>query len=157
MLKAVRKDRSPWIYQILANGAPVAEIDLSWWRESGTLSIEGKDYQVCCENLSRNGDFVMESAGTIVARAERPGLFQNSFRIECHGRQYALRRASLFGRSFILLNRDIEVGSLRPESLFSRRIDVDLPNDLSLPLRVFITWVTITLRERRAEFLGWGL
>jgi hypothetical protein len=155
MLKAIPKDKSLSTYQILEGETPVAEIDLSWWRERGKVSVEGKNYQAYRDGQT-NGAFVLDLAGAIVARAEKAGLFRSSFNIECCGRQYNFRRPSLFESSFTLWNGALQVGWLRKESLFSRRTEADLPNDLPLTVRVFIIWMTIILRENQAESWGWA-
>jgi len=94
------------------------------------------------------GAFILESSGSIMARAEKPSAFRRSFIIDYRDKQYTLRAASALRRSFLLLDGDIKIGSLSPEGIFTRRTSVDLPAELPLPVKVFIIWLTVILWKR---------
>ncbi|MBM3470135.1 MAG: hypothetical protein FJX73_05000 [Armatimonadetes bacterium] len=100
------------------------------------------------------GDFVLESGGAVLARAEKPSAFRRSFVIEHEGRRYTLRSRSAFLRAFVLLDGSAEVGSITPEGMLTRRADVTLPLDLPLPVRVFIIWLVLILWRRDDDSSG---
>jgi hypothetical protein len=127
---------------------PVADIDISWWCEKGVLLVLESAYKVYREGVM-SGAFVLESEGTILVRAIKPSVFLRSFIIEHAGKQYTLRSAS--GRKCRLLDGDREVGALFPETIFTRRTNVDLPEDLPLPVRIFILWLVIILWKRDSD------
>jgi hypothetical protein len=128
----------------------VAGIDISWWREKGVLTVQGASYPIYREGWM-TGDFILEAAGAVLARAQKPSAFLRCFIIEHAGKQYTLRAKSAFRRAFILLDESGEVGSISPEGIFTRRATVDLPEEMPLPVRIFITWLTVILWKRESE------
>jgi hypothetical protein len=150
MLRAIPKGWLSWDFVVKQGSQTLAEIDVSWWREQGELAVRGRTYKVFREGLM-SGAFVLESAGSVLARAEKPSAFRRSFAIEHAGRQYTLRSKSAFGRAFELLDGPRAIGSISPEWIFSRRASADLPEDLPLEVRVFIIWLTIILWKRESD------
>jgi len=153
MLKAIPKRWFSWNFTVMEGSQPVADIDVSWWREKGLLTIQGTTYKVYREGLM-SGAFILESAGAVLARAEKPSAFRNSFIIEHAGKHYTLCKKSAFRREFLLLDGSGEIGSLSPEGIFTRRARVDLPEDLPLPVRVFIIWLAVILWKRDSDAGG---
>ncbi len=150
MLRAIPKSIFSWNFTVMDGPRPVAEIDVSWWREKGQLTVEGAAYEVYREGLMR-GAFILEEGEAILARAEKPSAFQRLFLVEHAGRQYTLRARSAFFREVVLLDGAAEIGVLSPEGFFNRRMTVDLPEHLPLPVRVFMIWLTVILWKRDAE------
>jgi hypothetical protein len=131
-----------WDFTVTDESRPVADIATSWWGEKGALTIEGTTYRVYREALM-SGAFVLEHAGSVLARAEKPSVFRREFLIRHAGREYTLCRESLFRRAFVLLDGSRQVGSLAPKGTFTREAAADLPHDLPLPVRMFIVWLTV--------------
>jgi hypothetical protein len=132
---------------VMGETGPVADIDLSWWREKAVLTIDGKPYRAYREGLV-SGDFILESAGTVVARAEKPSAWRRTLVIRHEGRGYELRAASAFRREFVLWAGSRQIGTVGPKHAFSRKAAVDLPDELPLPVRVFIIWLAAILWMR---------
>jgi len=78
MLIAVPKHWFSWDFTVMEGSKAVADIDISWWREKGVLTVQGIDYQVYRERVMRSA-FIFESFGSIIARAEKPSTFHRSF------------------------------------------------------------------------------
>lgn len=150
MLTAVPKHWFSWDFTVTEGSQTVAEIDISWWREKGALTVQGVDYRVYREGMM-SGDFILESAGSTLARAQKPSAFHRSFAIDHEGRRYILRAESVFRRTFLLLDGDRKIGSLSPEGIFTRRTKVDLPPALPLAVRVFVIWLTVILWKRESD------
>jgi len=150
MLEAVPNNFFSWDFTVMDGPRPVAEIDVSRWREKGQLTVEGTPYEVYREGLM-SGAFILESAGSVLARAEKPSAFQRLFLVEHEGRQYTLRARTAFLREFILLDGSTEIGSLSPEGIFTRRMAADLPEHLPLPVRIFLIWLTVILWKRDTD------
>ena len=153
MLRAIPKRWFSWDFAVVQGSQPLADVDMSCWREKGVLTIQGKNHRVYREALL-SGDFVLESPESVVARATKSSALRRSFFITHDGKQYTLRARSIFGRAFLLLDGDREVGSLAPEGLCTRRAAIDLPEDLPLPVKVFIIWLAIILWKRDADSAG---
>lgn len=105
-----------WDFTIMAESEVVAEVDISWWREKGELTVQGDVYKVYREGLM-SGAFVLESGGVMIARAEKPNFILRSYDIEHEGKHYTLQASSAFRRQFVLLDGDREVGSIEPEGI----------------------------------------
>jgi len=155
MLTAIPKHWFSWDFTVQEGSRDVAKIDVSWWREKGTLTVQGKDYHVYREGVM-SGLFVLESAGAVLARAEKPSAFRRMFVIEHAGRQYTLQAKSAFRRAFVLLQGSQEVGWITPQGVFSRKSTVDLPESLPTPVKVFILWLTVILWKREADAAASG-
>jgi hypothetical protein len=154
-LKLIPKSWLSWDFTAMDASDAIADIDMSAWREKGAVTIQGTSYALYREGLM-SGDFVLESAGSVLARARKPSAFRRCFVVEHTGREYTLRAETAFRRRFILLDNSTEVGSISPEGSFSRRVTVDLPSDMLLPVRIFIVWLAVVLWKRESDAASAG-
>jgi len=136
-----------WNFRVTDGSRTVADIALSWWREKGRMTIDGATYRVYRE-APMSGAFVLEHAGGVLARAVKPSVLRREFIVRHAGRELTLRSRSMFRRAFVLLDDSREVGSIAPRSAFTRSAAADLPDDLPLPVRAFIVWLTVILWRR---------
>jgi len=150
VLRLIPKRWFSWDFAVLDDRGIVANIDISQWREKGVLTVRGASHPVYRERLT-SGDFILESAGSILARARKPSAFRRSFNMEHGGRRYTVRAQSAFRRKFVVLDGDIEIGSISPDGIFTRRASIDLPEDISLALRIFIVWLAVILWKRGSD------
>jgi hypothetical protein len=51
----------------------------------------------------------------------------------------------------VLLDNEQEVGSLVPRGMFTRKTSVSLPDELPLPVQMFVIWLTLYQRETDAS------
>jgi hypothetical protein len=142
MLQIVPTSWCSWDFKVSDDSRPVADIAMSRWRENGALAIDGVTYWVYRE-VPLFGDFILEGAGGVLARAEKPSVFRREFVLRYAGREYTLRPRSIFRRAFVLLDGAREIGSLAPKIAFTRDAAVDLPPTLPVPLHMFIVWLTV--------------
>jgi hypothetical protein len=154
MLQLVPRHWYSWNFSVMDGDRALAEIDLSWWREKGVLTVEGQTYRVYREGLM-SGDFILESGGSIVARAEKPRAFQRSFLVHHDGRSYTLRAKSAFRRAFVLLAGSEQVGSVVPLGVLTRKASVDLPN-FPAAVKVFVVWLTVIIWKRDSDAAAAG-
>jgi hypothetical protein len=156
MLNAVPKNFLSWDFRVLDGGREVAAMDLSLWREKGTLSVEGVPYRVYREGLA-SGAFVIEDpGGQVLARAEKPNALRRSFVVEHGARRLRLEAWSPIGRAFVLRDDQGVIGTIKPDNFITRRATADLPEDLPLPVRIFFLWLVFILwrRDARSEAGG---
>ncbi|MGA7413009.1 MAG: hypothetical protein WBW33_21210 [Bryobacteraceae bacterium] len=149
MLELVPHSVLSWDFSVLREGVPVAEIDVSWFREKGVLTLDGVQYPVYREHLL-SGAYILELNGTQLARAEKPSALFRCFLFEHPGKTYTLQAGTAVFRKFVLLDDDREVGSITPEGPLIRNAMVDLPDNLPLPVQVFLIWLTVILWKRAA-------
>ena len=139
-----------WDFKVSDESRPVADIAVSRWRDKGELIIGGATYRAYREARPSRA-FVLEGADGVLAQAMVQGVFRCAFLIRHAGREYTLRPRSMFRRAFVLLDGSQEVGSLAPQSAFTRKAAADLPHDLPLPVRMFIVWLTVISCRRQAS------
>ena len=125
MLIAIPKRWFSWDFDVNDGAQTVAEIDVSRWREKGVLRVQGADYRVYREGLM-SGDFILESAGSVLARAEKPSALRRAFIIKYADTHYTLQAESAFRRASELLRGGRKIGALSPKGMFTRRATVDL-------------------------------
>jgi hypothetical protein len=131
---------------------PVARVDLGGLREVTRIEIEEVRHKAYRSGWI-GGDFLLEKEGEIVARAVKPAALRNRFVIEHQEQRYELKKGSAFGRRFVLREGGREVGEVFSEGGFSltRKVRIDLPEELPLPVRVFVLWMVVTLWKRESD------
>jgi len=138
-----------WDFTVVQGSSVVAEIEIPRWRKKDVLKVGGFHYAAYREGLI-GGAFILALDTTQLARAERTNWISRSFAIKHGERTYRLR-AAWFGSSFILLDNGKEVGSLVPRGIFTRKTSVSLPDELPLPVQMFVIWLTLYQREADAS------
>lgn len=147
MLEARPRNLFSRDFFIEAEGREMAVLEVPLLREAGSFSIEGQPYRLYREGWM-SGAFLLESRGRQIARAIKPSAFRAQFDLELDGHRYSLQRAALFGRTFSVLRDGVEVGSIRPVSVFSRKAFIDLPVDWPFPVKVFVWWLVLVIWNR---------
>jgi hypothetical protein len=142
-----------WDFDLLEGTRRLAHLDLSAWREKGVLAVDGINHRVYREGMM-SGDFVIARDGLVLAKATKPSAFRSSFMISWSGREYTLRKKSIFGRRFVLLDGEQQIGSVAPNRWWTRDAVIDLPKTWPLPIRVFAIWLALLLWKRDANSGG---
>lgn len=150
MLELVPKNMFSWDFWVVQDGTEIALIDQSLWQEKGEFAVDGATYKVYREGLM-SGEFILEGEGKPLAKAEKPSAFFRSFKVTYEGKNFEWKARSAFGRGFVLLDGDTEVGSVTPESMFGRKAAAVLPEEFPMPVKVFMMWLAIILWERAAK------
>ena len=151
LLELVPKNWYSWNFDILQNGGAVAQIQkMSSWKDRGEVEIEGVSYELSRERLM-SGEFLLRRNGSMIAHASKPSVLRNLFDVEYGGRRYTLKKASWLGRAFVLMEEEREVGSVRPVSIFGRRAEVALPDEIPLAVGVFLVWLVLILWRREQK------
>ena len=150
MLRIAPQRWFSWDFTVSQGSEPVAEIDISWWRDRGELTVQGASFRVSRQGMM-SGDFLLESDRGVMARATKPSMMRRLFVVQHEATTYTLRPRSVLGRTFVLLDGEREVGSITPAGLWSRRANVDLPARIPLAVQVFLIWLTVLMWKREAE------
>jgi hypothetical protein len=150
MLIAVPKNWFSPGYRVLEDNNTVAIVDLSRLREAGVLTIQGSTYRVYREGLM-SGAFILESGGSILARAVKPSALYRSFQVDHDGRQYTLEAESAGFRKFVLYESGVRIGSIYPVHALTRRSVIDFPEAIPLPGRIFMFWLVMILWKRASD------
>jgi hypothetical protein len=153
MLTAKPQSWLNWDFTLARNGEFLANIDLSIWRERGGFTVADTSYRTYREGLF-SGAFILEANGAVVARAYKPSAWTRRLIIEFDDVQLELKPLSALRRGFQLKSGARTIGTVVPRGFLSRGIDIDLPDDLPLPLRAFVVWLVVMLWRREANAGG---
>ncbi len=140
-----------WIsrdFRVTRDGDEVTRVDVTPLIGSARFEIDGAPFQIRREGLVRP-TFILERAGTPIARATLGGFFRPSLDVRTSDRRLTLRSASPFVRRLLLYHGDRQVGAVTPRAPFRREGLLDLPEDLPLPERVFLTHLAMFIWNRR--------
>lgn len=137
-----------WDFTVERGGRAVAELDISWWRERGELTIDGRTYGVRRDGLI-SGDFTLTAPdGTVVATASKPSILHRRFAVVHGGHTITIEARSAWGRTMDVLLDGRAVGAISPAGAWTRRAVAELPDALPLPVQVFVVWLAVLLWKR---------
>lgn len=147
MITVIPRHWFTWDFALFQDGTKLAEARTSAWRERGTLAVGGAVFRVQRERIF-SGAFQLEKDGTVIARAWKPSAFTRRLVIDAGGIPFELRPRNPFSRSFGLFEGERRIGTLSAAGIFSRRMHVNVPERVSLPLSSFMVWLTFVLWMR---------
>jgi hypothetical protein len=148
MLTARPRSWFSWDFEVFDGDTFVALLDLSWLRERGEMILHERRFEIGREGIL-SGDFKLWDDGDTVASATKPSVLFRCFVVRFDGHEYTLRARSPLTRRFVLLSGERVVGSIAPDHPFTRRMSIDLPDEIPLEVQVFITWLVVILWRRQ--------
>ena len=137
-------------YEILEGGRVLTTVNIRWFREAGSFRLDGERYSVGRRGLMF-GAFFLEGPDAVLATADKPSAFFRRFVVQVGDDVYELAARSAFLRAFDLRLGRRRVGSVEPKSIFTRSARADLPDDLPVPVQVFLTWLVLLLWKRQRK------
>ena len=149
MLEASPKNFFSTNYIIRVPGRTPAVLDVSLWRESAEIELDGAVHRFYREKIF-GGAFVLERAGVVIARAVKPSAFRSRFDVELGGKRFVVRKVSMWRRRFGVFSGEQQIGVVRPAGVFTRRALIEMPSDWSLAHEVFIFWLVLIIWRREA-------
>lgn len=150
MLRAIPNGLLSWNFTIFDGDDLIANIDFAWVREEGELHLKGSDCRVFREGFL-SGDFILEQECQVFARARKTSAMTRSYQINHYDKTFTLEAEFPMMRGFVLRDGGQTIGSVRPEHAFTRKAIVELPEDIALPVRVFMIWLTLLMWKRNAS------
>jgi len=152
----LRADPKGWFsstHILFENDTEIGTIQFSGWREAGALTIKGSTYRVYRESLM--GPFLLAGTGAVIlARAEKPSALYRTFVFQHVEKKYTLEAKFSWSTKFILLDSGRAVGSIYPEGTLKRKAMGDLPEEIPLPVRIFMLWLVMILWRRADSSTG---
>ena len=139
-----------WDYTVMRGDRTVAVLDLAAWRERAEIVVGDVTHRVFRER-AMSGDFIIEGSGREMARATKPSAFRDTMIVHYGGHDYTLRKPSVWRRRFVLMDGERQIGSIAPDSAWSRQATTDLPHDWPVPIQAFVICLVIILWKRDAE------
>jgi hypothetical protein len=150
MLEAIPANLFSTNFRLQQQNKLLGEVDTSVWRERGRLELEEATYELYRERKF-SGDFLLERNGKVVARATKPSAFQYRFDVLLPNRTLTLRKLSIWSRRFGVFEGEKQIGSIYPVGIFTRRSNIDLPNDWPLATRAFVFWLVFLMWRRQNQ------
>lgn len=150
MLRAIPDGWLTWNFTIFDDNTSIANIHLAWARESGEFNLGESNYKVYREGFF-SGAFILDKHGKVLARAEKTSALFRSFKVEYESKNYILEAETALRRKFVLRESERRIGTVEPEHIFSRKAIINLPEDITLPVRIFMVWLTIIMWKREAD------
>jgi hypothetical protein len=150
-LKLVPQNPFSWSFDVTRNNASIAQVVHTFsLKEQATLNIQGTTCQAYREHFM-GGDYILEEQGHSLARARKQSVFVSAFQLEYPGKSHTLRKESHFRRTFVLMEGDRQIGIIKPEGIFTRKADVSLPDEIPLPVQIFVLWLVLVLWKRNSD------
>jgi hypothetical protein len=150
MLRLIPKHWYSWDFRLEdRTGTRLADVIVSAWRQRGSVVAAGVQYKVSRDGLT--GPYVLESAGRKMARAVKPSLFRQAFRVSHGEGEYTLQRTSWWRGEFGVFEGSRRVGVIAPASWLTRRATVTLPGTMPIWLQAFMVWLAALMWKRSAE------
>lgn len=151
MLTAEPKDLLGKTYRIVEEDVVVAVVRQSIWKEKAEIELGGRHYRFERDRALR-GSFLLLEQDNVLAYANKPSAFRQRFELRIEGRDYLLRKPSVWRRGFCVEDSSGELGTIRPVGILSRKASIELPESWTLIVRIFIFWLVLLIwqRERAA-------
>ena len=132
-----------WDYTVKSGDRTVAVLDFASWRVRGEIVIGDVTHRVFREG-AMSGDFIIEAGGRELARATKPSAFRDTMIVHYGGRDYTLLKPSIWRRTFALLDGERQIGTIEPESAWTRRAIARFESDWPMPIQTFVIWLVMT-------------
>jgi len=150
MLSATPKSIFSWDYIVSDGGTPIAELDVSWFRERGSFTMAGHQFDVLRTSML-GGTFELHAGDLVLASARKPSAFLRSLEVQVEGRCYTLSADQPFTRCFSLHEGNRQLGTIRPLHWMTRKARIDLPDDINPAVQLFMFWLVAVLWRRAAS------
>jgi hypothetical protein len=150
MLRAVPTSFFTWDFSILGDDVEVAVLTTGWMGERGSLRVERAEYELYRQGWL-SGAFVLEGEGIVVARADKLSPFTRTFDVAHDDRRLSLVAQSPLTRAFDVYDARRAIGSIYPDHCLTSQATIDLPDDMTLPVKGFLFWLVVLMWRRAAR------
>jgi hypothetical protein len=142
-------------YDLVAGGAAMGRIEhrILSLRDEASIRTPGGTFSARRDRLLRAGAVLASADGTTRATADRESLWRESYRVAFGDRVLYLRRKPFsFLGLFLVADDSGEVGSIRLERPFSRRLAVEFAVTAPpVEIVAFLAWIVLMVQRRQAS------
>ncbi len=150
VLTGIPKGWVTWDYELRDRSTLVASLYLDWMLERARCTISGRSWELARESWLA-GSFQLKQGGRVCASAEKPNLLFRSFVVKFDSKTYRWEAESAFARTFRLFDGEQCIGSMRPETVFTRRATIELPDEFSPERKAFLVWLALLIWRRQKK------
>ena len=151
MLEATYERRGR--FRVTRDGSPFGHMEFRALAEAGAIVMGDRRLTIRREG-TMSGAWLLEEdtpgvGAQVVASAEKPSAWRNGIILRMPGRpELRLKRASAWKPVFELAEADRRLGAIRRTSVWRRRVQAELPDDVPPPLQLFALWMAMLLYRR---------
>jgi len=154
MLQVVPAGVFSTAYDVLENGQSKGRIEhrMLSMRDEAIISAGERTFSARRPRAFRSAAVLESPEGTLLANAEKETFWRENYRIELEGSTLYLRQQMMSWRgTFTITDEAGEIGSIRREKAFSRRMLVELTTASPPPLEVaeFLVWIVLMVQRRQ--------
>ncbi len=150
MIHAAPQGLFSWNFDLEPEGGGLIPVTFNWLGEAGGFKIEGVEFRIEKQGTF-SGQFELFALGRTLAEAQKAGAFSRVIHVNVDALDYVLEPRSIFGRAFDVRLDGAFLGAVSPLGMFSRKAEIDLPDDMPLPIQVFLFWLTVAMWRRQAK------
>jgi hypothetical protein len=135
-------------YRVIRDGVQLTCLKFQSGPERSVFTLAEEVYLARKEKWSSPNFFLLLDE-TQIARAEKPSAFSQKLTVAYGQFSYILKPA---GRNrFALSERATEVGWAAKQRWFSRKASAELPDDMPIPVCVFVLWLVALMWKRDTD------
>jgi hypothetical protein len=149
MLEAVAQRLFSWDFAISQETRPIAVIDMSWFHERAEVRVGNQVFEVRRDSVV-HGTFSLHGGDELLATAQKESALARIFSVDVAGRLLELKAAAFWRRDFELVDHGALIGRVSSTSWLGRGARIDFPDDLSIPVQVFLFWLVVVVWRRAA-------
>jgi hypothetical protein len=138
------------VVPVLREGAVVATLRASNWRERATATIDGVEWVYAKVRRELTGRPAKDPEGSARFRARQVSVWKGVWEVDLEGTAVEARIASWWRTTHHYLIDGVVVAESRTASVLSQRPTLDVTGSLTLPQMVFLLWVELVIRRRAA-------
>jgi hypothetical protein len=137
-------------YRVLRDGTELTRFTFLSGPERSHFALACNTF-VARKEKWNSPNFFLDQGATRLALAVTPHWSLRIFHLEYEGKPYGLRATS---GGFVLTCNGVERGLIAKKGWLSRQATADLPDDLPLPVNLFLIWLSLLMWKRDSDGAG---
>jgi hypothetical protein len=144
-------------YIVEENGVTVAKLSGTFWSDQSEITVEGKRLRLKKLGISKD-KFILFDDDTPLVEVEQLSTLRSKFVFNCAGRSFKIYSKAWYSSTLFVECEGAVVGRMRRRDIFSDVAIAELPDDLSIAIRIIIAWITLARWAASIEgvaIVGW--
>lgn len=143
-------------YDVLEDGQPKGRIEhrMLSLRDEAVITAGDRTFHARRPRAFRAAATLESAEGVLRAKAEKETFWHEHYRVEYGGDALFLRQKLMSWRGlFVITDGTGEIGGIRLEKLFSRRMLVEFATGSPPPLEIceFLVWIVLMVQRRQSS------
>lgn len=138
------------VVPILRDGAVVATLHASTWKEAATAVVEDQQWVFTRRKRELTGRWAQDPEDSARLRARQASAWKGPWGLDLEGTALEMRSASVWRGTHRYLRDGQQVAQSGSEGTWSRRPTLDADESLPLHQQVFLLWIELLIMRRTA-------